>query len=434
MALTFKGGIHPPENKNTENCPITVPTDPIYVRIPMSQHIGLPCIPTVKIGQTVAKGELIGENKNGLSAPVHASISGKVTKIESAVNANGRRDEYVVIENDFNHTVFETEGMKAERISEISTDEIIDAVYRAGIVGMGGATFPTHAKIRSAMGKADKLIVNCAECEPYLTANYRLLIEHSKEVIFGAKILMKAIGIKKGFIAIEDNKPNAIELLKKELKDDNLLSLKVLKTKYPQGDERQLIYALEKRELPAGKLPADLGYVVFNAETCSAVYHALSYGTPVTDRVVTVDGDCVENPGNLLVPIGTPFMDLINYCGGYSRTPDRLISGGPMMGAAQWDEYAPVIKGTAGVLALSRDTIHREIPNCIHCGKCVAACPMHLMPCYFAAYSKIGDYESCDTFGIRSCVECGSCTFVCLGNVPIIQHIRIAKGNLQQKK
>jgi len=434
MALTFRGGIHPPENKNTENCPIMVLKDPIYVRIPMSQHIGAPCIPLVKPGQTVKKGEMIGENKSALSSPVHASVSGKVLRIESAINQNGKRDDYVVIENDFLHTMADDFEAHDEKISDISAEEIIDAVYKAGIVGMGGATFPTHAKIKSGIGKAEKLIINCAECEPYLTANCRLVIERPKEVIYGAKILMKAIGIRTGYLAIEDNKPEAIETLKKILKDDRLISVKVLKTKYPQGDERQLIYAMEKRELPQGKLPADLGFVVFNAETCAAVYNALSKGQPVTDRVVTVDGDCIENPGNLLVPIGTPFSDLINFCGGYSRTPDRLISGGPMMGAAQWDEKAPVIKGTAGVLALSRDTIRREHPDCIHCGKCVSVCPMHLMPCYFAAYSQIGDYESCDAFGIKSCVECGCCTYVCLGNVPIIQHIRIAKGKLQQKK
>ncbi|MEA4832575.1 MAG: electron transport complex subunit RsxC [Oscillospiraceae bacterium] len=434
MSLTFRGGIHLPENKNTDQCTITRPREPAYIRVPMSQHIGLACIPVVKPGEVVSKGQLIGENNNGLSACIHAGIAGKVLRIESAINQNGRRDDYIVIENDYSGAVSPDIKPCEKKISELSSDEIIDTVRRAGIVGMGGATFPTHAKIKSAIGKAQKLIINCAECEPYLTANHRLIAENAKDIIYGAKILLKACGVTTGYIAIEDNKPDAIADLKKLLKGDSLLSVKVLKTKYPQGDERQLIYAFEHKELPAGKLPSDLGYVVFNAETCFAVYRAFSTGMPVTERVVTVDGDCIVNPGNVIVPIGTPFSDIINFCGGFSKRPDRIISGGPMMGIAQWDENAPVTKGTAGILALSKDMYHREIPNCIHCGRCVGVCPMHLMPCYFAAYSKINDYESCDAFGVKSCVECGCCTYVCPGNIPIIQYIRIAKSKLTQKK
>lgn len=432
MSLTFKGGLHPEENKITAGSPIEIMPEPATVSIAMSQHIGAPCTPTVKKGDYVYKGQTIGEGQGGLVCPVHASISGTVTAIVDRVGAAGQKVTHVVIENDFKSEIHPDIHKNEKSIEETTFEEIVEIVKNAGIAGLGGATFPTHFKIASAKGKVDKLIINCCECEPYITANHRLMLEHPKDIINGVKIVMKALDLEVCDIAIEDNKKDAISIMKDHLTSEDKINVKVLKTKYPQGDERQLIYAIDKVQIPTGKLPSDVGRIVLNAETTAAIWNSFESGIPLVDRVMTVTGDCVAQPKNLRVPLGTSITDIINYCGGYTGDIEKIISGGPMMGTAQWDETAPVIKGTASILCFGKKKKVAATERCIHCGKCVGSCPMHLMPLYLASFSKMGDWEACRDFDVLSCVECGCCTYQCPGNVPIVQYIRTAKGKLKK--
>lgn len=436
MVYTFKRGIHIEEHKNTEHSKIVRLPDPATVSIPLSQHIGAPCKPLVKVGDEVTVGQLIGDVESGLGCPVHSSVSGRVKAILPIPNFAGNLIEHVIIESDGKHTICEDIKPWGRPLEETSPDEIIEIIRAAGISGMGGAGFPTYAKISSAIGRVDTMIINCAECEPYITANHRLLVEYPESVVGGAAIIRRALGLSSCVISIEDNKPDAIEILTKFTENDNSVEVLRLKTKYPQGDERQLIYAVTRKELPSGKLPADVGCVVFNAETVAAVWRAFTYGLPLTARIVTVDGDCVASPGNLHVPIGASFRDCIEFCGSLKAEPRLLISGGPMMGGTQWNPDAPVTKGVSAILALSADMVVEPISDrsCIRCGKCVSVCPMRLMPNYMAAFSRKGMYERAAEFGVRSCVECGCCSFVCPAGVQIVQGIRLAKAKLAQKK
>lgn len=436
LAYTFRGGIHVEEYKNTRRCRIETISPPELVSIPLSQHIGVPATAIVKKGDTVTVGQKIGDVAGGLGCPVHSSVSGVVTDIVKKTSQNGTPVEHVVIQNDYQNTVCPTVRPISKKLTEVTTEEIIEIVREAGIVGMGGAAFPTYAKLQSAMGKVDKIIVNSAECEPFITANHRLLLEHPLYVINGVKILLKALGVRTAYIAVEDNKPDAIERLEELTEGSKMISVKVMKTKYPQGDERQLVYALTGVEIPSGKLPADVGCVIFNAETCAAVYSAFAYGTPLISRIVTVDGDCVKRPKNLLVPIGTRVPDLIEFCGGLVRTPTRMINGGPMMGTAQWDTEMSVTKSTSAVLLFSESFGKKKVPTqtCIRCGKCIRNCPMHLMPMYIAQFSKIHDLKRAEEYGAMNCVECGSCSYNCPGGVEIVQHIRVAKAAIKAEK
>ncbi len=433
MAYTFKGGIHVEEHKNTRNSIIEIITPPKIVSIPMSQHIGAPCTPLVKKGDHVFMGQIIGDVTSGLGCPVHASVSGTVIDIEEKSTPTGARIKNVIIENDMADELSPDIVPFEKKLTDTSFDEIVDIVRKAGISGMGGATFPTYAKLQSARGKVDKIIINCAECEPYITANHRLLLENPASVINGIKILLYALGLKSAWIAVEDNKLNAINKLEEILAGDEMISVKVMKTKYPQGDERQLIYALTGKELPMGKLPADVGCVIFNAETCFSIYSAFAKGMPLIRRIVTVDGDCITNPKNLLVPIGTPYRDLIEFCGGLKKQPKKIVNGGPMMGFAQWDVNAPVTKGTSAILVFSKnaESPYEQPPVCIRCGRCVRGCPMHLMPNYLAMFAMHGKIDMTEEYGVMSCVECGSCSYSCPGHVPIVQYIRVAKGEIK---
>ena len=434
MAHTFRGGIHVDEHKHTSHKKTEPMREPDKVSIPMAQHIGAPAVPLVKVGDHVTVGQKIGEVPEGaLGCPVHSSISGTVTEISKKLIPTGASVEYVSIEND--HMSEPCPDLKplAKRLTEATPDEIIEKVREAGISGMGGAAFPTYAKMRSAIGKADTLIINCAECEPFITVNHRLLLENSSTVVNGVKILMRALGVKRVFIAVEDNKPDAIKILRSLVERSNIIKVEVVKTKYPQGDERQLIYALTKKEVPTGKLPADVGCVIFNPETAAAVYRAFVKGTPLISRCVTVDGDCIKKPKNLLVPIGTSINDLIDYCGGLVKTPKKIVIGGPMMGIAQWDPSMPVTKSTSAVLVFSEKFDRKKVdtPTCIHCGRCVNNCPMHIMPMYIAQFAQEGDFERAEKYGAMSCVECGSCSYNCPGGVDIVQFIRVAKAAIR---
>ncbi len=439
---TFRGGTHVCEHKDTAGMKTERLPEPASVCIPLSQHIGAPAVPVVAVGDSVRIGQKIGEVGGGLGCPVHASVSGTVKAIVTKRNAMGTPVTNIVIENDGLRT--QDDGMKpiAKPLSEATPEEIVAVVREAGISGLGGATFPTYAKIQSAMGKATRVIVNCAECEPYLTANHRLLLERGEIVISGMEIVMRALNVTEGILAVEDNKPDAIRLLEERLaKREGLergtnLRVAVMKTKYPQGDERQIVAALFGREVPAGKLPADVGCMILNAETAAAISRAYWRGLPLTSRIVTVTGDCIRSPKNVRSPLGASAQELITFCGGLTRTPKKMISGGPMMGFALFDPETPVSKSMSGLLLFSEEadrptTIHSP---CIHCGRCVAHCPMHLMPNYLAAYAQERDYDKAEKFDVMSCVECGTCTYNCPAGVEIVQHIRVAKGVLRQRK
>lgn len=434
MAFTFRGGIHVAEHKHTAGCAVEVFEAPELLYLPMQQHIGAPATPCVSVGDKVLCGQVIGVVEKGLGAPIHSSVSGTVEAIKSVNDAQGRAVQTVVIRNDFENTM--SEDIKPFA-GELTIDSLAEVVKNAGISGMGGATFPTHVKITSAKGKAEHIIINCAECEPYITANHRLMLESPASIIGGLTLLLDAYGIDDGVLAVEDNKPDAIKLLTDLVKDTPRIQVKPLKTKYPQGDERQLIYALYGKELPTGKLPADLGCVIFNAETCSAIYNAVTSGMPLVRRVVTVDGDCVANPKNLLVPLGTPFSALLAHCSlKPNKTLRKVVSGGPMMGQAQYDIDTPVVKGTAAILALSKeaDRVETSHSQCIRCGRCLAHCPMHLPPLYMMKYAKAEDFAEAEAYGAMSCVECGSCSYICPASVPILQYIRIAKQKIGEER
>lgn len=424
------------EYKITASKPIEKLPTPKSVTVMLSQHIGAPCTATVKVGDTVDKGQVVGAVEKGLGCPVHSPVSGKVSSITSVLTPSGRRIEEIVIENDGEERMCKCIKPLSKPLSEVTAEECIEAVRLAGISGMGGATFPTYAKIASAIGKVSHIIINSAECEPFITANHRLMLEEPERIIGGLKLLMQIYGLNEGLIAIEDNKMDAVNALNSAIKDGDGIEIKVMKTKYPQGDERQIIYALTGTELKAGKLPADVGCVIFNSETCYNIYRAVVEGMPLIERIVTVSGDCVSASKNILAPIGTPLSELIDFCGGFKTAPEKIVTGGPMMGVAQWDMSTPVTKGTNAILALSDKFVKEpSLPfSCLHCGKCLTVCPMHLMPLYLAQHSKNKDFEACEKLNVMSCVECGSCAYICPGRVPLVQFMRMAKGAVGDKR
>lgn len=434
QTYTFNGGTRVAEHKNTRGCTIEKLPTPQTVEIPLAQHIGIHCKPIVKVGDHVFRGQLIGEIEQGLTCLVHSSVSGTVREIKIRNNAQAQPVETIVIESDGKNELDPSIRPYEKSLRETSPEEIIEIVRRAGISGMGGAMFPTHAKIQSARGKVTRCIINCAECEPFITVNHRLMLEDPEAIIKGTKILLRALGLPFADLCVEDNKLDAIRKLEEIAAEDPLIRIRVMKTKYPQGDERQLIFALTGLEVPAGKLPADVGCIVFNAETCAVIYRAFSTGMPLIERCITVDGDCVREPKNLLVPLGTTYRTLIEACGGLVKPPYKIINGGPMMGAARWEIDAPVTKGTSAVLVFSEEFAGiRNDSACIRCGRCVKNCPMHLMPVYLAQYAMARRYEDAEKIGVMSCVECGTCSYNCPGNVQIVQYIRVAKGAIRAR-
>ena len=432
MAFSFFGGVHPKENKwyacdkETQVFP-----EPDIVVIPMAQHIGAPCKPLVAKGDLVTKGQKIGDNQ-GLCVPVHASVSGKVKAVEVRPHTNGSTVLSVVIENDHLDTLCETiKPRSQEEVDELTPEQLVDIIHEAGIVGMGGATFPTHVKLSGGIGKVDTAIVNAGECEPYITSDDRLCREHPEQVVKGLQIIMKIFGLKEGHIGIEDNKPEAIAALKAAATDGIIVD--VLPAKYPQGAEKQLIYAITGREVPSGGLPAAVGCAVFNAATTRAICEAVYDGMPLIQRIVTVSGDILMEPKNLLVPIGTAFNDLIEACG-RNENPYKVLSGGPMMGVAQYDLNVPTIKGVNAVTVLGKNNHHFvEDPHCLRCGKCIDACPMKLMPVLMYKAMQTGEPEEMKATNLMDCIECGCCAYVCPAGIPLVLGFRSGKQILRSE-
>ena len=434
MAHTFKGGIHPNDMKAaTCGKAIELLPAPARVVIPMSMHIGAPCSPIVNVGDHVYLGQKIAEAQAPVSSPVHASVSGTVVEIAPKPHSYGSDILSIVIENDFKDEV--DPSIKPLDIDTMTSEEIVEAVRQAGIVGHGGATFPTHIKISSGLGKVDNVLINCAECEPYITSDHRILLEYPWEVVGGAKILQKVFGVKEVKLGIELNKQDTFDGLKQYLPEDGSVKIYPLVTKYPQGSEKHLILALTGREVPSGKLPADAGCAVFNTDTCAATYRLFTTGMPVIRRIVTVTGSAVANPKNLEARIGTPVSALFEAAGGFNESPKKMVMGGPMMGMAIYSLEVPVIKGSNGLLAFCKD--EGDVSNatkCIRCGKCVDACPVRLMPTYLYQASQKGTVADMEEFNALDCIECGSCSFVCPAKLPLVQGIRCAKQLVMEER
>ena len=426
---TFKGGVHPHETgngKQSTNAQAVIDAKvPAFVTIPLSQHIGAPCKCVVTPGQVVAMGQVIGEAGGFVSAPVHASVSGKVKALCNCVLQSGKRVPAVVIENDFEDRWDECVKPRAN-VGSLNAKELLEIVRDRGIVGLGGATFPTAVKLAPPPEKqVDTLILNGAECEPYLTSDHRLMLEHAAEVVDGMLLEAKMLGASRMMVGIEDNKPDAVSAMQQAAQGKNI-EVVALPTKYPQGGEKQLIFALTGRRVPNGGLPADVKTVVSNVSTAYAVSKAVRENKPLIDRVVTVAGH-VKKPANLRVRIGTPLLDLVQACGGFEDGVRKVVLGGPMMGAAISTLNIPVTKGTSGLLAFGAEGVHAKESPCIRCGRCVQACPMRLVPTQIDAYARRSHWEDCEKIGAMNCMECGACTFVCPAKRELTQSCRMAK-------
>ena len=432
---TFKlGGVHPAENKLSAGSPIREASLPKQAVFSMFQHIGAPAKPVVKKGDMVKVGTLLGEAGGFVSAPIYSSVSGKVSKVDVALDASDTRRMavYVDVEGDEWEESIDR-STKLEKLSEhpeLDSKLIIEKIKNAGIVGMGGATFPCHVKLCPPPGcKAECVIINAVECEPYLTADHSLMLEHAEEILEGVEIIMKAVGVDKGYVGIENNKPDAIALMTEKAQFHPSITIVPLKVKYPQGGEKQLIDAVIGRQVPAPPaIPIHVGAVVQNVGTAFAIYQAVMKNKPLIDRVITVTGKSVKNPSNLLARLGTPFSQLIDECGGLPEDTGKIIGGGPMMGKALISLEVPMTKGSSGLLIMNEKEARRAEPDpCIRCAKCVSACPMGLEPYLLATVSSQHDWERAESNDVVSCIECGSCQFTCPSHRYLLDNIRLGK-------
>jgi electron transport complex protein RnfC len=431
MIWKWKGGVHPWDGKAiSKEKPIKdyKPTgDGVY---PLCQHIGAPATPIVKKGDAVLVGQKIAEAGGFVSAPIYSAISGTVKAIEPRMTASGSRVESIVIENDGAFT--EVEQTTAQPWEQLSKEEIIALIQDAGVVGMGGATFPTHVKLSpKEPEKIDYIIMNGAECEPYLTSDYRRMLEEPEHLIEGLKIMISLFPNAKGIISIENNKPDAIKLLQELTKQEEDIEVKALPTKYPQGAERQMVYASTGRYMNSDLLPADVGCIVDNVDTVRAIYDAVVNRKPLISRIVTVTGDGVVNPQNYLVPLGTSTRELIEEAGGFVGTPEKVISGGPMMGTAMFDLDVPICKGSSSILTFRKDQVSEAQPsNCINCGRCGSVCPSRLLPGKLAQFATHGDKQSFQKHYGMECCECGSCTYICPAKRHLAQNIKSMRKDI----
>ncbi|MCI9486238.1 MAG: electron transport complex subunit RsxC [Lachnospiraceae bacterium] len=427
----YYGGIHPSERKEfTENLPLQKFPDPETVVIPLSMHAGAPANPVVQVGDTVKVGQVIGEAAGFISAPVHSSVSGTVTAIEEHGHATRGKCLSVVIKSDGKNTLHESVKPNKD-LDSLTPDEIVEIVKNAGIVGMGGAGFPTSVKLKPPK-PVDTILLNGCECEPLLTADHRVLLEFADDVVFGLKAIIKTVGAEKGIIVIEDNKPDAIELMQKKTEGIDNIEVVVARTKYPQGAEKMLIKRVMKRQVPSGGLPADVGCVVSNISTTKAISDAIQKGMPLVERVTTVTGEKLKKPGNYIVKIGTSTKELLDYCGGVEEGEVTIKAGGPMMGFVLSDVDVPIMKGSNGIIAV--DTDHTKEQPCIKCGRCMDVCPMELSPLYFAKYADEENWQGMKDKSVMDCIECRCCEYICSSKIPLVSKIKAGKNAVRGMK
>ncbi len=430
MKWIFRGGVLAPHRKNTLEQDTAVMSIPSKVIIPMVQHIGASCTPNVKIGDYVKMGQVIGDSEAYVSAPIHSSVSGIVTKVEKMLYASGKLEMSVEIETDGKQELHES--VKPPVIN--NKNDFLKAVRNSGLVGLGGAGFPAHVKLQPPKDKTiDTLIINGAECEPYITSDYREMIENSAGIIKGIQLVLDMLEVPKAIVGVEDNKPKAKKILKEAAEDDKRISVMTFPSRYPQGAEKMLIYAATGRKVPSAKLPADVGCIVLNVNTISFIYEYIKTGMPLVQKRITVDGPVVKEPNNVLVPIGVSLKDVFDFCGGFVSSPYKVLMGGPMMGIAQYSLETSVIKNTNAILAF--DKKEGDLPSespCIRCGRCVSVCPMNLIPLELNRLVMADKYDELGAFSVLDCIECGSCSYICPTKRHLVQSIRLGKDEVRR--
>jgi electron transport complex protein RnfC len=435
MFHRFRGGIHPPDKKSsTRHKPVEALPPPERVVLPVSMHVGAPCEPVVRLDQEVFMGQLVADSKEALSAPIHSPVSGKVLAIDLHPHLNGTRVLSIFIQNDGQDTPHESVHPHGS-VEALPPEQLLSIIRGAGIVGMGGSAIPTHYKIAEAQGRCDTVIINAAECEPYITSDHRLMLQAPEEILGGLRVLMKLLEPRRAVIAVQKNKRDALDTLRRTLPGKSKIELTALSTRYPQGSERQLIKSVTGREVPPGKPSSSVKCAVFNAKTAAALHRAVTIGTPLTSRIVTVSGSAVANAKNLSVRFGTPLSDIFNATGGFREPPAKVLTGGPMMGAAQHDLSAPLVKGCGALLAFSTVDIPPAGDEiCIRCGRCVRVCPMRLLPIYLYMNERKNRLSELERLHIEDCSECGSCSYICPGRLYLVHSIRTGKQKLLDER